>query len=415
MYTKWFTSGIVVFILLVFPFITVVSASSLMWSQTYGGLGGHEPKALVETPDGGLALAGGTLLLKTDSYGNLEWTQTFVGEIYSLIVTSDGGFALAGYTDSSVDESDDFWLAKTDEQGNVEWTQTYGGTNYEQAYCLVENSDGGYVLCGETGESLSLFGTIVSPHIWLVKTDENGTEEWTSEFGFAQSNVNSLVVASDGGYTIAGSIDTLSDGNEDFWLFKLDTYGVAEWTRNYGGPMIETARSLVVTSDGGYALGGITFSFGAGAYDFWLVKTDEYGNMEWNQTYGGTNYDQAYGLVESSHDGGFVLAGVKSTSRYTESQDFWLVKTDVFGNMEWNQTYGGTDFERATCLVEISDGGYALAGPTWSFGDATDCLLVKTDEYGIVPEHHSLLIFSSLLTAILVILINKKRLFSKHS
>jgi hypothetical protein len=183
------------------------------------------------------------------------------------------------------------------------------------------------------------------------------------------------------------------------------------WSQTYGGTRSDSAEAMVQTSDGGFALAGYTKSFGAGSYDFWLVKTDEYGNMEWNQTYGGTWIDIAYALVETS-DGGYAIAG--STESFGAGRrDFWLVKTDGDGNVEWNQTYGGAQHEVAYGLVTTSDGGYALAGGTWSFGaGGEDFWLVKTDAQGI-PEFPSWTILPLLLTATLVIIIWKRRL-PKH-
>jgi hypothetical protein len=150
---------------------------------------------------------------------------------------------------------------------------------------------------------------------------------------------------------------------------------------------------LVETSDGGYIIAGYTQSFGAGDYDFCLIKTDELGNMEWNQTYGGTGKDYAYSLVETS-DGGYVLAGTKDYEAHQwdgspVSGDCWLVKTDAFGSMEWNRTYGGKASEYTSQVVTTSDGGYVLASTTYSFGaGAGDFWVIKTDEYGVVPELH---------------------------
>lgn len=153
------------------------------------------------------------------------------------------------------------------------------------------------------------------------------------------------------------------------------------WSKTYGGVGDEVAHSLVYTSDGGYALAGYTVSFGAGWEDFWLVKTDEFGNMEWNQTYGGIDADLAFSLVETS-DGGYAIAG-KTYSFGAEGSDFWLVKTDEFGNIEWSERYGGPGEDSGHSLVETSDGGFAIAGLTYSYGaGASDFWLVKTDRYG---------------------------------
>jgi len=146
--------------------------------------------------------------------------------------------------------------------------------------------------------------------------------------------------------------------------------------QTYGGTDWDEAYSIVVTSDGGYALAGVTESYGAGSYDCWLVKTDASGNALWNQTYGGTDYDGADSLVEIG-DGGYALAGY-TYSFGAGGCDCWLVKTDASGNALWNQTYGGTDNDWAYSLVETADGGYALAGVTNSSGaGSADFWLVK--------------------------------------
>jgi hypothetical protein len=151
----------------------------------------------------------------------------------------------------------------------------------------------------------------------------------------------SLVVTSDGGFALAGSTSTPSDQPikpTDLWLVKTDPYEVAEWNQTYGRTGYDVVYSLVAASDGGFALAGYTDPYGAEYEDFWLVKTDMYGNMEWSQTYGGAGFDSAYSLVETS-DGGFALAGY-TTSFGAGDADFWLVKTDANGNLERSQTYG---------------------------------------------------------------------------
>ena len=148
--------------------------------------------------------------------------------------------------------------------------------------------------------------------------------------------------------------------------------------KTYGGTNYDVAYDLVQTYDGGYALAGGTSSVGAGGADFWLIKTDANGNMQWNKTYGGTNEDQARTLVQTS-DGGYALAGY-TYSYGAGSFDFWLVKTNSTGDALWNRTYGGTGIDYAHGLVQTGDGGYALAGMTESFGaGGFDFWLVKAD------------------------------------
>ena len=186
------------------------------------------------------------------------------------------------------------------------------------------------------------------------------------------------------------------------------------WAQTYDRDMsLDWAFSLVTSPDGGYAIAGYTTYSNGTNYDFWLVKTDGVGNVEWNQTYGGPAVDTPRTLVVTS-DGGYAIAGT-TDSFGAGNTDFWLVKTDAAGNMEWNRTYGGADYDIASSLVATVDGGYAIAGSTVSFGiGGGDFWLVKTDENGVVPEA-SWVILSFLLAATLAILIGKKKLLYSRS
>jgi hypothetical protein len=414
---KLFISSIVLFVLLIFSLVVLAEADSVMWYETYGGTRNDVASSLVETSDGGYAIIGYTesfgaieydfLLVKTDADGYIEWNQTYGGaELdfgFSVVEASDGGYVIAGSTGSFGAGNQDFWLIKTDGTGNVEWNRTYGGSEYEFAYSLVETSDGGYAIAGSS---------------LLVKTDASGNMEWNQTYA---GSTNSLIVTSDGGYALVGDIIIIPEGcvdprhiPYDCWLVKTDASGNVEWNQTYAEIDHDRAWSLVETADGGYAIGGSTSSFGAGGYDFWLIKTDNYGNVEWNQTYGGAEDDFAHSLVKTP-DGGYALTG------YTKSfgagdRDFWLIKTDEVGNMEWNQTYGGTEEEIANSLIATSDGGYAIAGGTYSFGiEGGNFWLLKSDESGIIPECSSCIILSLLFIVIIFALINKKRLLHPRS
>ena len=410
---KLFVSITVLFVLVSLPLINSVRASS-MWSQTYGGGAIDSAEDIVQTSDGGFAIAGWTgsiddsdfWLIKIDSFGNMEWNRTYgkkgIGGDFanSLVETSDGGYALAGATNSFGSGSYDFYLVRTDGAGNMLWNQTFGGSKIDQASAIVQTSDGGFALAGYTQSFSSEYYDF-----WLIKIDSFGNMEWNRTYGEeGMSYASSLIKTSDGGFALGGEAFS-EDGQFDFGMVKTDKDGDVEWTKTYGGEKWDRASSLVETSDGGFALAGRTNSFGSGAYDFWLVRTDANGNMQWNKTYGGSDWDEAYSLVETS-DGGFALAG--ETTVGAGNYDSWLVKTDGTGNMEWNQTYGGTENDRANSLVETSDGGYALAGRTKSFGagEYDDLWLVKTDECGIIPEFPSwapmLLVLTVLASSIII-------------
>ncbi|MCJ7423731.1 hypothetical protein MUP01_05625, partial [Candidatus Bathyarchaeota archaeon] len=292
-----------------------------------------------------------------------EWSKTYGGTssdvAQALVQTTDGGYALAGYTYSSGAGDDDFWLVKTDSAGNALWNMTYGGTSTDEAFGLVQTADGGYALAGVT---LSFGFGAGHGDFWLVKTDASGNAQWNKTYGGTGRDgaYGGLVQTADGGYALAGYTSSFGAGSFDAWLVKTDASGNMQWNKAYGGTSWDIAYSLVQTADGGYALAGVTYSFGAGWDDFWLVKTDASGNAQWSKTYGGTGDDCAWALMQAS-DGGYAIAGYTS-SFGAGSYDFWLVKTDASGNAQWSKTYGGTGDDCAWALMQASDGGYAIAG-----------------------------------------------------
>jgi len=358
------------------------------WNKTYRVTSNDWFSDLLETADGGYALAGSTwtnhptyydfLLVKTDADGTMQWNKTYGGtgyqEAYALVQTVDGGYALAGYTDSFGAGGHDFWFVKTDASGNMQWNKTYGGTSHDEANALVQTTDGGYALAGFT----SSFGADNSD-FWLVKTDANGNMEWNQSYGGTNDDwAYALVQTTDGGYALAGW--TYSDMT-DFWLVKTDSAGNMQWNRIYGGGNGEEAYALVQTAEGGYALAGETYSTDSGEPDFWLVKTDAWGNAQWNKTYGGTGAEEARALVQTT-DGGYALTGYSNS--FTGNNDFYLVKTDVNGNVEWSKTNGLGD---AYALVQTSDGGYA------ALASGGCCLLKIGVESGLAwtePSYNSI-------------------------
>jgi len=217
--------------------------------------------------------------------------------------------------------------------------------------------------------------------------------QWDRTYGGpAWDTTYSMIQTSDGGFAMAGTTESFGAGAYDFWLVKTDSSGIMQWNKTYGGAYSDIATRVIQASDGGYVLTGSTYSFGAGSSDMWLVKTDSSGIMQWNKTYGGVASElSAWSFVRAS-DGGYVLAG------YTESfgagfADVWLVKTDSSGIMQWNKTFGGPDLDYANCIIQTCDGGYALAGHTESYGaGGGDIWLIKLGLLDVTPPTTSLFI-----------------------
>ncbi|MHA1978379.1 MAG: hypothetical protein ACW98I_15865, partial [Candidatus Hodarchaeales archaeon] len=237
------------------------------------------------------------------------------------------GFAFAGGTESVGAGGQDFWLVKTNATGQAEWNQTYGGINDEFATTVIQTADEGFVLVGTTQSYGAGLGDA-----WLVKTDTNGNQEWNK------------------------------------------TFGGTDWDVEF---------SLLHTDDGGFALAGDTSSYGAGASDFWLVKMDANGQAEWNKTYGGTGGDDFNSMIQTT-DGGFALVGITGMGIY--GNFMWLVKTDANGQAEWNHTFGETTSEGPVSLVQTTDGGYAFVGTTtWVGAGNGGIWLVKVSVSEVPP------------------------------
>jgi hypothetical protein len=200
-----------------------------------------------------------------------------------------------------------------------------------------------------------------------------GGSDWDEYYSVQQT--------SDDGYILAGYTESFGAGLSDFLLDKRVSYGFRQWNRTFGGTSWDKAKSVQQTSDGGYILAGFTGSYGAGFSDLWLVKTDADGNEQWNKTFGGFDWDTAESVQQTS-DNGYILAGY-TFSYGAGSADVWLLKTDADGNKQWDRTFGGTGDDFASSVQQTADDGYILAGYTESLGAGSfDAWLIKADSEG---------------------------------
>jgi uncharacterized protein YuzE len=250
------------------------------------------------------------------------------------------------------------------------FAKTYGGAAWDGGYSVQQTSDGGYIVAGYT----TSFGA-GGRDIFLIKTDANGNVQWAKTYGgTGYDEASSVQQTSDGGYIVAGYTNSFGAGYDDIILIKTDANGNIQWAKTYGGTYYDYASSVQQTSDGGYIVAGYTYG------DFFLIKTDASGNIQWAKTYGGTNIDWASSVQQTS-DGGYIVAGWTYSFGASWSYYFFLIKTDANGNIIWAKTYGGSGDDVASSVQQTSDGGYIVAGGTESFGTG-GAFLVKTDANG---------------------------------
>jgi len=189
----------------------------------------------------------------------------------------------------------------------------------------------------------------------------------------------SVQQTTDGGYIVAGYTSSYGDGNSDLWLLKTDSFGDLDWNYTFGGDSEhDYGYSVQQTTDGGYIVTGVS-SAGAGS-DVWLLKTDSSGTLDWNQNFGGAGYEVGYS-VQQTTDGGYIIVGY--TVSYGDGTDAYLVKTDSSGTLDWNQNFGASGYEAGKSIKQTTDGGYIIVGETSSYGaGGSDIWLVKTDSSG---------------------------------
>jgi len=379
--------------ILLLVLLPAVGFSQTTFERTYGGTAWDEAYDVRQTSDGGYIIAGYTVsygagsfdcyLIKTDANGDTLWTRTYGGEesdqAYAVQQTSDGGYILGGFTGSFGQGEYDFYLVKTDSNGDTMWTRTFGGTEHDIAYGVQQTSDGGYIIAGYSDS----YDPNYSDY-YAIKTDADGDSLWGQTYGgTSDEKAYAVWQTVDGGYLFVGYTYGSGAGANDFYLVRADGSGNVVWAETYGGTSNDIGRAVQQTSDGGYVLAGQTDSFGAGGSDYYVVKTDGGGSVDWTAAYGGIFYDRARDIHQTA-DGGYIVVGY-SNSYGAGDGDLYLVRTDENGDTLWTRTYGEEDTEMGEGVRQTSDGGYIAVG--YQYDSATsdrDIYVVKTDENGMV-------------------------------
>lgn len=366
------------YLLLSFLLPLLTYSQDILWEKSYGGQHADYLFDAQPTADYGFILAGSSLSNKTgnksddnhgdldywvwkmNEKGDLDWQKSFGGSGFDLLQsvknTKDGGFILAGTSSSGSgfqkgEDSkglSDFWVIKLDASGAEQWQRTIGGNGSDELLCAFQTRDGGYILGGSSSSSpLSFSATIPdAKSATTTKADLYSKSE-------------------------------KSRGNMDYWVVKLDKQGVVEWQKTYGGEYADLLRSMEQTTDNGFILAGYSTSSlsgdktesNKGVGDVWVIKINDVGAIEWQNSYGAEGDDQPY-VIHQTSDGGYIVgANSNSTNPLTSlggivgnGTDYWIFKLDEEGAVVWSKTYDFGKVDILTSLVENKDHTYLIGG-----------------------------------------------------
>jgi hypothetical protein len=323
----------------------------------------------------------------------INWQQCYGGnrgESGYTILKEGSNFVIFGESDSYDGQvgpnygETSYWAFKIDSIGEIIWSKTYGGTLVDDLVNAIPGSDDGYILSGDTesddGDVTNFHGTF---DYWVVKIDTSGILKWETCLGGSFEDYSCHVARlSDGSYLCVGqsnSIDGMVTGNHgvlDGWVVKLDKFGSFKWEKSLGSTQYDGFEGIYTTTDDGALLcgwagandGDVLCNFHGGFSDAWLVKIDSSGNIEWQQCYGGTSDDEVF-LIQKSSDNGYILVGQTSSNDGDVSgnhgdEDFWILKIDSIGTLEWQKCYGGSGTDQPNFIKQLSDGNYIIGGST---------------------------------------------------
>ncbi|QMU27907.1 GEVED domain-containing protein [Adhaeribacter radiodurans] len=431
-------------------------AQSKEWDQTYGGViitsgtqtyGSSYLQSVITTNSGYLlggrsnSLIGNDKtqgrrgnydywLVSTDNRGNKLWDKRYGGsgqeDLQVVVNTADGGYLLGGTSSSGIggdktqasQGGQDYWIVKISADGSKLWDKRFGGNGNDVLKALVAAPGGGFILggysnSGATGDKTQ--ASRGSNDFWIIRIDESGNKIWDRRYGGSDNDVfKSLVITLDGGFLLAGSSSSGIGGDKsepawggiqpDYWVIKVNSSGTKIWDKRLGGKSSDELEALVATPDGGYVLGGLSYSFPegdktdtqgwfeVGIGEYWLIKIDGKGNKLWDKTVNGTSH-VVNSLIPTT-DGGFLVGGGNPTDEMNDVDDYWVAKVNSIGNTVWEKYISGVGKDYLTSILatetnEILLGGWSDSGMGNDKSGAKkglyDYWLVKLQEVSCIP------------------------------
>ncbi len=347
-----------------------------LWARVLGGLSWDSGYDGIETSDGGFLAVGSTqsfgtfvydfYVVRFNAQGDTLWTRVIDGagdnrndEAHAVVQTPDGGFAIAGYSYVHGGFHQNAYVVKLDVSGNMMWTSTVGGGQGEIAEDIILTKDNGLVVVGGSGSY-----SVANSDMYVYKLDENGNLLWTRTIGGSRSDYAYAVAeTNDGHLVVAGATNSYGEGAAGTWeatdayIVMLDADGDTVWTRTVGGDNYEEIRDVIISSDGYIMAAGFSRTYGLGFMDAYVIKMNLQGDLIWAKTFGNSEVNMAFGITEIDQ-GSFLLTGRTHYAAY--GRDVFMAWLDSDGNSCCLSGSGG----------EINSGGIIGAGGIAGTGGA---------------------------------------------
>ena len=376
----------------------------------------------------------GFVLLNTSSYSQNTFEKIIdtlaCASAHCIQETFDGGYVFCGKSDLG---GNDVIIVKLDSIGTIEWARVYGGPSIEAASYIEQTPDSGYIV------NALYDGGGLNAKSWLLRLDVNGDTLWTQTLsaGFGSTivnNANSMASINntiygmtgyfkpqpitfisayfissigngiqlankiynyspfgteayainktfDGGFIISSAYGTSSSSN-DFFLIRTDAFGDTIWTRTYDNSQNDAGKAVQQTADSGFIVAGYT-RYSIAANNVYLIKTDSVGDTLWTKQLIDTISGNATSVYQTS-DGGYIVVGVIAVPP-SNTGDIYLIKTDLNGDTIWTRQFGGNSPDLGFFVRQTNDGGYIVSG-TGALGSVYGAYIIKTDSMGIVSS-----------------------------
>lgn len=361
------------------------------WEMVFETPSVDEGRSVIQTEDRGFVVTGfseafgadadlDVYVIRTDVDGTKIWSNYYdegwVEHGYSTIQTADKDFLIVGDIRNTQLENAQVYLLKIGQNGEFRWSKQFGGTEIEQGFDVAATSDGGFIIVGRTNS----FGN-GGDDVYLIKVDAEGNELWSKTFGDTGNDVGRSVIEVADGYVIAGSIHDLTSDSRDIYILKTDFDGNEIWSKNFGndtGDDFDQGYDVIQTSDGNLTVTGF---FGANS-NAAIIKLNQSGDELWTKMYGGDLADQTYQIIEIENGD---LVAVGSTEETPANVNVFLVRTDADGNEIWTNEIGRTNYlDSGQSIFQTADGGFIIAGQTIEFNAflVPDITLIKTNAQG---------------------------------